>query len=121
MLRPVTDLEVEQRAMRDRILAAAPEVAVALTMVETFRRMLRERDPAALDGWLQAAKASGVRELRHFAAHLRRDRAAVEAALRERWSSGQVEGQVTKLKLIKRQMYGRAKLDLLKKRFLLAG
>ena len=50
-----------------------------------------------------------------------RDRAAIEAALTYDWSSGQVEGQVTRLKLVKRQMFGRAKVDLLRKRFLLAG
>ena len=61
-----------------------------------------------------------MRELRSFAANLRRDLPAVEAALTYDWSSGQVEGQVTKIKLVKRQMYGRAKLDLLRKRVLLA-
>jgi len=64
--------------------------------------------------------ASPVRELRGFAAKLRQDQAAIEAALAHRWSSGQVEGQVTRTKLVKRQMFGRAKFDLLRKRVLLA-
>ncbi len=120
LLRPAETLEPAQRAMRERLLAAAAEVAAALPLVEEFRRMLHERDHPALAGWLQSAERSVVRELRAFAANLRRDLAAVEAALTHEWSSGQVEGQVTKIKLVKRQMFGRAKLDLLRKRVLLA-
>ena len=82
--------------------------------------MVRERDRAGLDGWLHAATESGVPELRAFVAGLRRDLPAIAAALTYAWSSGQVEGQVTRTKLIKRQMYGRAKFDLLRKRVLLA-
>ncbi len=107
--------------MRTRLLAAAPAIQDALAIVEAFRRMVHDRDVAALDGWLQSAVASSVPELRTFAAGIRRDRPAVEAALAHSWSSGQVEGQVCRTKLIKRQMYGRAKFDLLRKRVLLAG
>lgn len=59
-------------------------------------------------------------DLRTFAERLQRDREAVLGAMTEEWSDGQVEGQITRLKLIKRQMYGRAKLDLLRKRVLRA-
>jgi transposase len=55
-------------------------------------------------------------EFQAFAASLERDRAAVELAIASQWSSGQVEGQINRLKLIKRMMYGRGKLDLLRKR-----
>jgi transposase len=120
LLRPVDELEPARRAMRERLLAAAPEVAAALRVVEAFRRTVHDRDHPAQDGWLQTAEASDARELRAFAANLRHDLAAVEAALTYEWSSGQVEGQVTKIKLVKRQMYGRANLDLLRKRVLLA-
>ncbi len=120
LLRPIETLEPAQRAIRERLLAATPEVGEALPVLEDFRRIVRERDHAALDGWLQAAEASMARELRAFAANLRRDLAAVQAALTHAWSSGQVEGQVTRIKLLKRAMYGRAKLDLLRKRVLLA-
>ncbi len=105
LLRPIETLEPAQLKMRERLLAAAPEVGGALPVLEDFRRMVRERDHAALAGWLQAAEASMARELRAFAANLRRDLAAVEAALTYEWSSGQVEGQVTKIKLVKRQMF----------------
>jgi transposase len=60
------------------------------------------------------------RDLQTFAAGLQRDYAAVRAALSEPWSNGQTEGQVTRLKLLKRQMYGRAKFDLLRQRVLYA-
>ena len=84
-----------------------------------FARLVRERQgQKALAAWLGAARASGIPELVHFAASLTRDRAAVQAACSARWSNGQVEGQITRLKLLKRQMFGRAMLDLLKARFL---
>jgi len=120
LLRPVEDLAPAQQTMRARLLATAPDVQTALPVLEAFRRMVRDRDRAALDGWLATAEASGVRELKAFAANLRRDLPAVAAALTHEWSSGPVEGQVTKIKLVKRMMYGRAKLDLLRKRVLLA-
>jgi hypothetical protein len=74
----------------------------------------------AFDAWLAEAKACGVRVVESFAATLDQDVAAVRAALTLPWSSGQTEGQINRLKLLKRNMYGRAKLDLLRRRFLLA-
>src|SRR3954471_11429790 len=74
----------------------------------------------ALDTWLADARRSGVRALETFAAGLEQDGAAIRAALTTPWSSGQAEGQITRLKLIKRQMYGRASFDLLRQRVLLA-
>ncbi len=72
------------------------------------------------DAWLANACDCGVRAVATFAAGLKQDGAAVRAALTLPWSNGQTEGQVTKLKLLKRSMYGRAKLDLLRQRLLLA-
>lgn len=74
----------------------------------------------AFDAWLAEAKACRVRVVESFAATLDQDVAAVRAALTLPWSSGQTEGQINRLKLLKRNMYGRAKLDLLRRRFLLA-
>jgi len=68
--------------------------------------------------WLDAARASGLPELATFADSLRRDRPEVEAALTTEWSAGQTEGQINRLKTIKRQMYGRAGFDLLRRRVL---
>lgn len=87
-------------------------------LVQTFCRLIRERDVACFDVWLGAARSSSFRELRGFAVHLQQDDAAVRAALSLPWSNGQTEGQITRLKLLKRQMYGRAKLDLLRIRVL---
>ena len=80
--------------------------------------MLRRREGERLPDWLLAAEASGIDELARFAGTLRMDQQAVQAGLTLRWSNGQTEGQVTKLKLIKRQGYGRAKFDLLRKQVL---
>jgi transposase len=80
--------------------------------------MIRNKDTEAWESWLQSAQPT---PLGSFAQHLRKDEAAVLAALRLPWSNGQVEGHVHRLKLIKRQMYGRAKFDLLRLRVLSAG
>ena len=85
-----------------------------------FWRLMRERDQAGLAPWLDEARGSGLAEFREFAAGIERDRAAVEAALRLAVSNGQVEGQITKLKLLKRMTYGRASLTLLRARLLRA-
>ena len=77
--------------------------------------MIRNRDAAAWPQWLEAAALS---QLAAFARRLERDRNAVDAALRLPWSNGMVEGQIHRLKLIKRQMYGRAGFDLLRLRVL---
>jgi transposase len=81
---------------------------------------LGERRGAELDGWLARAAGSGIPELRNVAAGITRDYAAVQAAFELPWSSGPVEGQVHRLKLIKRTGYGRAKFDLLRQRVLYA-
>jgi transposase len=86
-------------------------------LARAFDTMVKQRDRSALEPWLVAARASG---LQSFADSLARDRAAVEAALTLEWSTGPVEGRITKLKLVKRQMYGRAKFDLLRQRVLAA-
>ena len=79
---------------------------------------MRRRARADLGPWLEQAESSTIGEFRQFALGLRRDLAAVEGALTYEWSNGQTEGFVNKLKLLKRQMYGRATLPLLRRRFL---
>jgi transposase len=88
--------------------------------VQAFLRLIRERDLTALDDWFTDVATSKLPELMSFAAGLRRDEAAVRAALRLPLSNGQVEGQICKLKLLRRSMYGRARFDLLKRRLLAA-
>ncbi len=87
-------------------------------LTQAFTQLVRDRTPEQLETWLQEAEKSPFPELHSFVAGIRRDEAAVRAALELPWSQGQVEGQITKLKLLKRQMYGRAKLDLLQQRLL---
>ncbi len=75
---------------------------------------------AELETWLAEARACGIGAIKTFAAGLEVDGAAVRASLTEPWSSGQAEGQVSRLKLLKRQCFGRASFDLLRRRVLLA-
>lgn len=104
-----------ERACVARLLALSPELATVRDLALRFGTLVRSRTDEALGPWLAEAAGS---ELSSFAAGLRQDEAAVRAALTLPWSSGQVEGQITHLKLVKRQGYGRAKLDLLKARML---
>jgi transposase len=94
------------------------DIGVALSFTERFVEIVRERQGIKLSKWLSDAEASGIREIQQFAYKVRRDEAAVEAGCTLPWSNGQTEGQITKLKAIKRSMYGRAKFDLLCRRAL---
>ncbi len=87
----------------------------AYPMAQRFVNMVKNRKAEELDTWIAGAKECGIAQLKQFADGLQRDYQAVHAALIMGWSNGQVEGQINRLKLIKRQAYGRAKLDLLKK------
>jgi transposase len=105
----------ERMADLVRIEQCVPAVMAARDLVDRFHALVRRRMPQELDAWIGAASESA---LASFAAGIASDRAAVRAALTQPWSNGQTEGQITKLKLVKRQMYGRAKLDLLEARLL---
>jgi transposase len=94
------------------------DVRSVYDLAQDFTRMIRERQREHLDTWLANADVCSSVELRNFAMVLQRDYAAVANALDSIWSNGQVEGQVNRLKTVKRQMYGRGKLDLLKQRYL---
>jgi transposase len=120
LVRPENELTEEERAGRRILVDASPAIATAADLVQTFGQIVRERSAAALDAWLEAATTSGVGELKRFAASLRRDYAAVSAALSLVWSNGQLEGQINRLKGIKKAMYGRGKFDLLRRRVLYA-
>ncbi|HEY8611660.1 MAG TPA: ISL3 family transposase [Roseomonas sp.] len=95
--------------------AGVPGLVDARNLVERFQAMIRTKAAAELDGWLEQARASLIAPL---ARGVSRDVAAIKTAITEPWSNGQTEGQITKLKLVKRQMYGRAKLDLLEARLI---
>jgi transposase len=96
------------------------DLAGAIALAQDFCAIVRERQVDRFDDWLARAVASGVAPLRRFALGLRADDDAVRASLRLPWSNGPVEGQINRLKVLKRSMFGRAKMDLLSRRFLLA-
>lgn len=101
-----------------QLCEADQEIRETYELITDFTTMLRERQGERLDGWLQKVETQGRVELKNFAQGVKRDYDAVKAGLTLEWSNGQTEGQVNRLKLLKRQMYGRGRFDLLRKRVL---
>lgn len=101
-----------------RLCEADPVLAQICTLVQDFTTMLRERQGERLDAWLEQVEGQEIVELKNFARGLQKDYDAVKAGLTLEWSQGQVEGQVHRLKLLKRQMYGRGSFQVLRKRVL---
>ena len=93
-------------------------MAVALALVQEFRTVLREQDVPGFYRWLRGVELAAIPELCSVARGIWSDRHAVEAAVALPWSQGQTEGQVNRLKTLKRQMYGRATFALLRCRML---
>lgn len=120
LVRKPEDLRPAEQHLLARLQAACPDATVAYPLVQRFVQLLRQSDAALVEPWLTAAEASGVSDLQTFATGLRDESAALEAALRLSWSTGPVEGQITRLKLIKRQAYGRAGIATLRRRVLRA-
>ncbi len=115
----------ENRAPEDaehlnRVRTAHPALTEAISLAEAFVALIRARAPEHLDPWLTRAQDSALPAFRNFAKKLDDDHGAVLAAVTLPWSTGQVEGQINRLKMIKRQMFGRANFDLLNRRFMLA-
>jgi transposase len=98
--------------------ATAPAFAIMRQLAMRFRGIFRGSDPSKLDGWLDDAHYTGLYGIRRFVRFLRRDVEAVRNAIRETWSNGQTEGQINRLKTLKRSMYGRAGTVLLRARML---
>jgi transposase len=122
MLRERKDLNPENQALMRALFRRCPDLKLAARLGREFTKMIRHRRPDKLDAWIDRAQQVDVpQSLRTFAAGLNADYAAVRAALMLSWSNGQVEGQVNRLKLLKRQMYGRAGFDLLRLRVLYTG
>lgn len=117
-LRRPEQLRVEEQETLTTLRQMNPEVDLAYDLVQQFAQMLRGRRGERLDAWLAQAKSSNLPELQSFAAGIEKDKDAVRAGLTWWISNGMVEGHVTKLKLIKRQGYGKAGFPLLRKRVL---
>jgi transposase len=115
---PPEHLTERQRNHLREVCQAEADLHQAYELTQAFVTMIKERKGSCLQDWMRHAEHSGPPALKGFARGLRRDSAAVTAALCLPWSQGQVEGQITRLKLLKRQMYGRAKFDLLRLRVL---
>jgi len=114
------ELADDEKPVVELLRRRSPEAPRAQELAVGFVGLIKERRACDLRGWLIEAGRSGVAEFRSFANGITSDFQAVRAALEYEWSQGQVEGQVHRLKLVKRQMYGRGKLDLLRARVLYA-
>ena len=116
----VVNPEPERRSSKvlNRLREKNPKLDEALKLTEELMAMLRQKSATTLSAWSTKAMASGSPDLKTLASSLQVDASAVQAAMTERWSNGPVEGQVGRLKAIKRSMYGRAGLSLLKARVL---
>jgi transposase len=110
--------EAEDQARVDALRAIDEEFAQVVALAAEFIALVRKEKVTPLADWLAGAEASASAESRSFAQGIRQDEAAVSAAISEPWSNGPVEGQVNRLKVIKRQMYGRASFALLRLRVL---
>jgi transposase len=102
------------------VLADDTELTTGYDLLQQFRAVVAQRDVAALGAWLTTARTSGLHTFTALANGIEAGRAAVEAGLTTVRSNGPVEGQIHRVKLIKRQGYGHAKLDLLRRRIIAA-
>ena len=102
----------------DVLKAASAEFTTMRGLAIRFRGLLRDGTVEKLDAWLGDARQCGIFGMRRFAQTLRQDIGAVRNAMREQWGNGQAEGQINRLKTLKRSMYGRAGIDLLRARMM---
>nr|WP_231510452.1 transposase [Fischerella sp. PCC 9605] len=112
--------EPNEREVIAQLQTAHSDLKSVIELAQQFASLVRQRLPSELDAWLNKAKNSSVSLLRSFAVGLESDYDAVKTGVTMSVSNGPVEGHINRLKMLKRQMYGRAKIDLLERRFLLA-
>lgn len=117
MLRP--ELSVRQAEIVDILKDQCPGFAVMRQLSFGFRSILCRGKVTTLHRWLEEAGKTGIHSLERFVRTIRQDLVAVESAVTERWSNGQAEGQINRLKALKRQMYGRPGVEFLRARVLL--
>jgi transposase len=117
-IKPRGLLTSEQAAKVDALKSASPDFTAMRRLAMRFRGILRSKDTQKFDVWLNDAQQSGIYAIHRFARTLRRDVDAVRNSLTEGWSNGQTEGQINRLKTLKRAMYGRASTELLRARML---
>jgi transposase len=112
-----TEAEAPQLA---QLRVPSAEVAAASDLAADLATLVRQRQPMQLDPWLTRATSSTLEALRRFATGLYEDYEAIKAGVTVPWSTSPVEGHINRLKMLKRQMFGRAHLDLLSRRFVRA-
>ena len=113
-----SDLTPQQEEIVDTLKQQCPDFAVMRELVLSFRNVLRLGNLTGLHSWMERAQNHGIHAMTRFVRTLKQDLGAVEAAVTEPWSNGPVEGHVNRLKTLKRQMYGRAGVELLRARLL---
>ena len=119
VMRREAKLNDDEKSQRARLQAQEGAIAEAIALTQDFAALVRQRQPDQLETWLERATASGLQAFKSFANGLRADYEAVKAGVTLMWSTGPVEGQINRLKMLKRQMYGRAGIGLLRQRVLL--
>ena len=117
-LRPNHRLSSEEIQELELVLEANPKLALGYHLKEEFQRIIAQHDAEALDGWIAKAALSELKPFQSLAKGMVQDQEAIWNGLTLSWSTAQCEGQICRVKLIKRQGYGRAKLDLLRQRIL---
>jgi transposase len=115
---PEEKLDSYQKRYRFALCEKYPGIREVSEIANGFIKILQEQETTQLVEWIQKAQKCSIAKIRYFAKGVENDFSAVQAAVSFDWSNGQLEGQVNRLKTIKRMMYGRAKLDLLRKRIL---
>lgn len=118
LTKPPMQRSPDEQRWVEAVTATHAQLATAEHLAQQFRTVFKERNSDALKSWLTRSLASEIPELNCFVAGIQRDYDAVAAAVEQHWSNGQVEGQVHRLKLLKRQMYGRGGFLLLRRRVL---
>lgn len=119
VMRREVALDEKEKQQRAQLQEQGGEIGEAISLTQDFADLVRQRQPDKLDTWLERATASCLKAFKSLANGIREDLAAVRAGVTLPWSTGPVEGQINRLKMLKRQMYGRANVDLLRQRVLL--
>lgn len=120
LMRTSRERTTEEEALLTHLMAQSVKVTEAIELTQAFATMIRQRQVNELEPWLNRAQQSSFVPFQRFASSLKDEEKEVRSALTLTASNGQVEGQVNRLKMLKRQMYGRAGTDLLRRRVLLA-
>ena len=117
-IKPPASLNPEQAAKVEALKGASTDFVVMRQLAMRLRGLFRSKSDVKLDAWLEEAHRSGLYAMQCFVRTLRQDIDAVRNALTECWSNGQTEGQINRLKTLKRAMYGRAGAELIRARML---